>query len=257
MESYAELGAQEENRKKRRFNLLLGLIAGAACLYGFWQLGQPAARALRRAESQVERLFERATNPRNLIVASRLSSQDAAVSHPLDEFRRRPAASSPFAAGARPMRRMPPASASPATSVGASNSRRSDGPAFPPFNSGTHWAAFGTVFDILTLKPAAGVVIAFKGGNGSIVYNAVTDAAGRYVALLPRESESAFTAEAMDRRYAPTVLCEPDIPYRRLSPDDRRSLSHAARQGDLSRAPFREAAAEKSERRDLFLAPQS
>ncbi len=256
-ESHEELRLQEEKRRKRRLNLIVGLAAGAAIVYGSWHLWHPMFGVYSWAKSKAAHFAEEATNPRNYMVQPPSSMQSARDAQPSPEPARRRIAATPFA-GNTPRRTdeatVPSLSFgnAPATAAG-SGLNQPDNSALL-FNPATHWAVSGKVYDLLTLEPLVKVLIAFKGDNGFTLSTAMTDGTGSYLVVLPRNIEGSFTAETTAPRYARIVLCEPDIPYRELSLEKRRELVNSAQDGDLHRAPFKEIVGESSEQRDLFLA---
>jgi hypothetical protein len=81
-------------------------------------------------------------------------------------------------------------------------------------------------------------------------------AGGAYAVVLPRLSQGAFSVVAVDGRYAEPVLYEPDIPYARLTPAQRRELTEGARDGDIKPPPLTDVPGEPAIRRDLFVVPR-
>ncbi|MBI3563992.1 MAG: hypothetical protein HY079_02210, partial [Elusimicrobia bacterium] len=113
----------------------------------------------------------------------------------------------------------------------------------------------GRAYDLTTLKPVGNAQLMFQSTNGGTVANVATDNFGRYAVVLPRLQEGAVVAVSADPRYATTVLDEPDIPYRTLSAEERRSIARSAVDGDVRPTAISDPAGDPSLSRDLFLAP--
>lgn len=119
------------------------------------------------------------------------------------------------------------------------------------------WAVYGRIYDLRTLQPAVGVSIAFVHNAGGHKGGGISDEKGRYMATLRRSSaQGGYEASSNDTRYQALILHETDIPYARLTAEERESIIDSANSGELRSTPLADIPGADSRRLDLFLVPR-
>jgi hypothetical protein len=129
-----------------------------------------------------------------------------------------------------------------------------------PINPTVQWTLRGRVYDLLTLKPVAGIRVSVQilGADGGVYPSTVvtTEHEGRYSVALNRQTSGSYGFVAVDGGFANAMFYESDIPYRTLSAADRRDMAEGARNGDVPQAGITDVVGESSIRRDLFVVPR-
>ncbi len=242
--AYARLREEAARRRKQPFIVAGWLLLAVGAGYAFRQFRRPILGAIAAARAKASAFIDYSMDPRNLAPSVRTPPAPAPVPAPAVQSPPEPGPASQAAATARF-----PAVPGPGPS-------RVEDLRMPSINPTTQWTLYGRAYDLESLRPAANVQLVFQTGDAmGISETVVTDPLGRYAAALPRLQQGSASVLSADARYAPTVLCEPDIPYRELSAEDRRALAHGARDGDVRPAALTDPAGESALKRDLFLAP--
>lgn len=244
---YAQVRQEEERRKRRPFVIIAWLLVSGAVVCLLYFLQPLIALGLAQAQSRLARFYNRITDPNYA-----RSAEGNAV----------PSAEPPTPA-LPPLPHAPPpipvaverAIPAPRTPVAPAPEIRLPQAPLPPLRPG-QWLLQGRVYDLLTLAPAPNVALAAKVGE-SPSSSFYSDRAGRYRVVLNRQSSGpGYEIVASDSRYAAAVQYEGDIPYARLSADERRQLARSARDGDSHSTPLADIAGESTLRRDLFVCPR-
>lgn len=95
------------------------------------------------------------------------------------------------------------------------------------------WRLRGTVYDVVTLRPAAGVQVTLKDSETSRSIDTVTDAAGRYRFNVPPLPGRGYSVVFTSPKYAPSYVDPDDESIRERSPEERKQLaSQLARELD-------------------------
>jgi hypothetical protein len=237
--TYARLRLEEEQRRRRPYQAVAALLASGAVafiLYLSWPL---VVSAFNGVLSRLARFNDRITDPNYL---RGVTGKAAAPLAPAPPPPAPPPPAPVFVAPAAPAPRPAPP---PPLSV------------HTPKLQANQWALHGRVYNLLTLSPAPNASFtAYVGGNGWRTFE--SDGEGRYRVALNRltaEGQS-YEIQSIDPRYTTGVHYESDIPYLRLSAEERRQLVRSARDGDSRPTPLNDVIGENEMRRDLFVCPR-
>ena len=241
---YTQLREEKERRRRRPFLILAWLSAAATVAWFGYRYRAPIAATVAGGRARVSRFIDATLDPKNL-----LSGPAAAPSPPPPDLT--PRVDAPVAPAS-----LPAAPTAPPPKAAKRPAHVADLP-IPPLRP-TQWAVFGRVYDLATLHPVAGVQLSFSiAGNGDGAQDiAFSDADGRYVLAITRLAQGSYEIHAMKEGYASVALYEADIPYARLSANERDEIVHNAQDGDMALPPLNDVNGEESMRRDVFLAPQ-
>jgi hypothetical protein len=253
---YKQMREIERLRRRRPFVLAgyAALAAGAAWL--FYLFHDPLISALSSVAASAKTRASNALDEESGMKSARAQAAAAAAPAPSPAPAPAPAAFPPPASPVAPVAPRPATPLQPssaATSAAPARSARVGDLPIPALNSASQWAFYGRVYDLITLKPVAGVQLVFSGGGSA---GTTTDPDGRFSVVLARLSEGSYEIRASHPDYASPVFYESDIPYAKLPPAERRQLARNAQDGDMTLPPLTDIAGEDSLRRDLFLAPR-
>jgi hypothetical protein len=256
--AYATLRLVEKERRQRPFVIAGYLLAvGAACGL-MYRYRLPIAAAVSAVRARVSSFADAAMDPKNLLPPSAEAPAAATPEAPALT----PPSAAPFArfapAPATPTPPAPPVAAKPPEpAISAKRTARVADLPIPPLGQ-NQWAVYGRIYDLVTLRPVAGVKLTFTiPGNpvGSMGY-ASSDEHGRYVLGLVRLPKGSYEIHSSKEGYSSVALYEADIPYAQLSAGERRDIVHNAQDGDMPLPPLTDINGEQSMHRDVFLAPQ-
>jgi hypothetical protein len=267
--AYATLREMKKRQAKRPFVLAGYFLAAAAASGLLYRFHAPLLAAAASSRTHLGDLVELALYP---------PPPPAVKQAPPPPAETPPAASgSAFAVQAPPSQPARPAApASPAANAApmtpSEATPRSKGGhvedlPLPALDSGSQWAFYGRVFDVITLQPVPNVQLRFASAGGSLPSNASgpysgspvgapSDSDGRFIAVLSRLQDGmTYEVRALRAGYASTLLYESDIPYAKLSLSERREIARNAQDGDMTAPPLTDVAGEPALRRDVFVAP--
>jgi len=119
------------------------------------------------------------------------------------------------------------------------------------------WTFAGRVFDLRTLKPVTRAKMIFACPERGLQRSAEIDELGRFAVGLPTGIGEGFKIEINAAGYDPDGLAEPDVPYAKLTDDERRKLIDSALAGDVPPTRVSEPQAGPRLELDVFLAPRA
>jgi hypothetical protein len=252
---FTELRESKKRRQRLPFVVLgwLLLLGGAGWLV--YSCREPLFAAAASIRARAEGVVEDAENPKSLLPAPPAEPAQAPAAPPAAPAAPAPPVVAATPVPAPPVLPAPPAPAPAPVTLPARPERVGNLP-IPPLNSQSQWAFYGRVYDLITLRPVAGVQLNFQSTSNGGGMQARTDEHGRFLVVLPRLSSGSYEIRGSHPKYASPVLYEPDIPYAKLPLAQRRDIARSAQDGDMTLPPLSDVAGEESLLRNLFLAPR-
>jgi hypothetical protein len=144
--------------------------------------------------------------------------------------------------------------ASPVSGPVASTSTVYVPPAEAPLGM-NDWGLSGRLFNLKTLDPMPRVRMFFISAQGDS-RTALTDDHGAFQVALPKGTPDGLAIRVQEPSYVPWLLCEHDIPYGRLTTEDRKQLIGIAIDGDAPPSRVVEPVVGTRSQLDVFAAPR-
>ena len=87
------------------------------------------------------------------------------------------------------------------------------------------WRLRGTVYDLVTLRPVAGVQVTLKDSETARAVDTLTDAGGRYRFNVPPLPGRGYSVVFTSAKYSPSYVNPDDESVRERSPEERKQLA--------------------------------
>lgn len=100
------------------------------------------------------------------------------------------------------------------------------------------WTIHGSVYDILTLQPAAGARLTFENRSSGEVFKAKTNARGRYQVRVPKLIEGGYWVTVSAKGYSGAYLEEASPPYPQRTRAGREEAALEAAQTQILHVPI-------------------
>ena len=104
-------------------------------------------------------------------------------------------------------------------------------------SAGRDWSLDGTVFDLLSLRPAANAKLSFENRASGEVFTAKTDARGRYKISLPRLADGGYWVSVNAKGYDGQYLEQSSPPFASRTRAGREEAAYEATQSQILHVP--------------------